>query len=72
MFTFGKTLDMGSILSPDGISDMEITSRPYVVNSPPRKKSMKNICPITLTKLSASQKKNLMAYQSLLFFLSRK
>ena len=41
VITFGKTAAIGSILSSWGSSDMARTSLPYVVNSPPRKKSMK-------------------------------
>ena len=39
--TFGKTFDMGSSLSSCSSTVMAITSLPYVVNSPPRKRSIR-------------------------------
>ena len=69
----GKTLDIGSTLSsmfcPVNLttwkesikSNIVITptSRPYIVNWPPKKTSMSHICPKTFTRFSSSQRMNL-------------
>ena len=48
--TLGKTLDMGSTRSLGCCSRKLAAFTPYLLNSPPRKKSVKKLCPTTFTR----------------------